>query len=379
MKVSEGSDASKNVEVMEPFAVSEFDGVIEYSDDDDHGGNCGFCGEPLKLGSSGEMVVPGEHTEPLQRCPGAEAESFHEIEVEEHGALKSLWMEELRKVAVGEDEGMKQGRILEELETELLIRETHLEEQHLCLHQHRLASLSLPTPPTDGLPAELPQPVLQTYVLLQQVKRDLDAWVPALNAEYSSLTGTAAIRPTTDAELRKNPLYHTTELAPAMLVPTIKAPNGRKKARVVVCGNRLERVGSGGEDLTKEGAQSSTSPYSTHAGGAGGALLRCLIKKAPCENWSVASLDVATASLLAPRWESERQLLVMKPRKVLVDAGICGGYELWQIQHAMYGLTSSPSKEGCDGYAMGPLKMPHSRVTTRPDNTDDALIVIMEQ
>ena len=90
-------------------------------------------------------------------------------------------------------------------------------------------------------------------------------------------------------------------------------------------------------------------------------------------------MDVATASLLAPRWESERQLLVMKPRKVLVDAGICGGYELWQIQHAMYGLTSSPSKEGCDGYAMGPLKMPHSRVTTRPDNTDDALIVIMEQ
>ena len=121
MKVSEGSDASKNVEVMEPFAVSEFDGVIEYSDDDDHGGNCGFCGEPLKLGSSGEMVVPGEHTEPLQRCSGAEAESFHEIEVEEHGALKSLWMEELRKVAVGEDEGMMQGRVLEELETELVI------------------------------------------------------------------------------------------------------------------------------------------------------------------------------------------------------------------------------------------------------------------
>jgi len=131
-----------------------------------------------------------------------------------------------------------------------------------------------------------------------------------------------------------------------MPVPTIRAPNGRKKARVVVCGNRLERVGSGGEDLTKEGAQSSTSPYSTHAGGAGGALLRCLIKKAPCENWSVASLDVATASLLAPRWESERQLLVMKPPKVLVDAGICGGYELWQIQHAMYGLTSSPSDWG---------------------------------
>ena len=35
--------------------------------------------------------------------------------------------------------------------------------------------------------------------------------------------------------------------------------------------------------------------------------------------------------------------------------------------------------EGCDGYAMSPLKMPHSGVTTRPDNTDHALIVIMKQ
>ena len=45
----------------------------------------------------------------------------------------------------------------------------------------------------------------------------------------------------------------------------------------------------------------------------------------------MANLDVATAFLLAPRRESERQLLVMKPPKVLVDAGICGSDELWQI------------------------------------------------
>ena len=36
----------------------------------------------------------------------------------------------------------------------------------------------------------------------------------------------------------------------------------------------------------------------------------------------------------------------MKPPKVLVDAGVCGSDELWQIQHAMYGLTSSPSDWG---------------------------------
>ena len=112
---------------------------------------------------------------------------------------------------------------------------------------------------------------------------------------------------------------------------------------MVVCGNRLERVspGDGGP-----AADVPTSPYSTYAGGADGALLRCLVKKAAGEGWGLASLDVTTAFLLAPRRESERQLLVMKPPKVLVDAGVCNSEELWQIQHAMYGLTSSPSDWG---------------------------------
>ena len=210
LKVSEGFDASMNLEVPEPFAVLKYAGIGESPDYDVDGGHCGFCGERLVKSSSEVMGVPGEHTEPLQRCTWSEAELFHECEVEEHGALKSLWMEELRKVAAGEEEGMKQGKVLEDLEMELLVREAHLEEQHLCLHQHRLASLSSPLPSGDVPPGELPKPVLQTYTVpLQQVKRDLAAWVPALEAEYRSLVGTGAILPTTDAELRKNPLYTT--------------------------------------------------------------------------------------------------------------------------------------------------------------------------
>ena len=348
LKVSEGFDASKNVEVQKPFAVSEDVGVAEYSDDDEHGGNCGFCGERLELGFPGEMVVPGEHTEPLQRCSWAEAELFHEIEVEEHGALKSLWMEELRKVAVGEDEGMKQGRVLEELETELVIREAHLEEQHLCLHQHRLASLSLPTPSIDGPPAELPQPVLQTYTVpLQLGQARFGCLGACLEGRIWFSDGNGGNPPNNGCRASQKSSVSHNGVGPS---DACSNNQGSKWAQEGSGGGvwkyRLERVGPGDDGPAADGPQPSTSPYSTYAGGADGALLRCLVKKASCENGGVASLDVATAFLLAPRRESERQLLVMKPPKVFVDAGICGSDELWQIQHAMYGLTSSPSDWG---------------------------------
>ena len=187
LKVSEGLDASKNVEVTKPLEVLEYDRVDGSSGNNYvDGGSCGFCGERLVVSAFEGMAVPEELMEPLQRCTWSDAELFHEIEVEEHGALKALWMEELRKVAVGEDEGMKQGKVLEDLEMELFVREAHLEEQHMCLHQHRLASLSSPLPSGDAPPGELPKTVLQTYTVpLQQVKRELDAWVPALEAEYN--------------------------------------------------------------------------------------------------------------------------------------------------------------------------------------------------
>ena len=58
-----------------------------------------------KIGSVG---FPGEcdsggRTEPLPRFSWTDVERFHEMELEEHWALKSIWMEELREVAIGEE------------------------------------------------------------------------------------------------------------------------------------------------------------------------------------------------------------------------------------------------------------------------------------
>jgi len=49
----------------------------------------------------------------LPRFSWTDVERFHEMELEEHWALKSIWMEELREVAIGEEEGCEQGQHLE--------------------------------------------------------------------------------------------------------------------------------------------------------------------------------------------------------------------------------------------------------------------------
>ena len=50
-----------------------------------------------------------------------------------------------------------------------------------------------------------------------------------------------------------------------------------------------------------------------------------------------------TAFLLAPREDTDRKLVIVKPPKILVEAGIVGPKELWKVQHALYGLRSSPA------------------------------------
>ena len=157
--------------------------------------------------------------------------------------------------------------------------------------------------------------------------------------EYQSLIeGTRALSPTTMEELEKDPLFEAMEVAPGMLVPTIKAPHGKKRARIVVCGNRLEALdGSGAATPGKEESQN------LYAGGADGTTIRCLLRKAAAMSWEIATCDVKTAFLLAPREDSSRRLVVVKPPRILVEAGIVGPRELWRVQHALYGLRSSPA------------------------------------
>ena len=295
---------------------------------------CGFCGQASKLDR--QRVCASRALCSLQY-----GDQLSQRLREEHWGWKNQLMEELRSVAVGEDEGGLHGYTLEFLESQITTLEDELVELDRSENVARLKSLVANSQQGgQDQPNGPPATVLQTYTVpLQQVRKELDLWKQPLLAEYKSLLDTGAIQVTNEEEVKRHPNYANLERAPAMLVPTIKAPSGRRKARIVICGNRIEKADGGQQSVEVE----KSSPFSTYAGGADGTLLRCLTRKAAAEDWTVASLDVATAFLLAPRRAASQCLLIMKPPRILVEAGICDEGDLWRIENALYGLQSSPA------------------------------------
>ena len=334
VETSEGFDASKTVVVLEPLAVAG--GRSDVGVSHEHGDQCGFCGERLDLLDSQENVIPGEHTEPLPRFSWTDVERFHEMELEEHRALKSMWMEEHREVARGEEEGREQGQHLEMIMEELLMKEEDLEEQHRVLERHRLASLVQTSMDSQQEP---PCTVLQTYTVpLQQVRKELALWKQPLLDEYRSLTETpGALKVTTEKELRRDPCFPQMEVVPAMSVPTVKAPHGKQRARIVICGNRIGAKKTDSQQVT-EGFHGGPgdSLFANYAGGADGVLLRAMLRKTGAKKWHCATVDVKTAFLLAPRREAESKL--MRPPKILQEAGIVGPDEWWEVENAWFDI-----------------------------------------
>ena len=62
----------------------------------------------------------------------------------------------------------------------------------------------------------------------------------------------------------------------------------------------------------------------------------------PWKKWTTASLDVKTAFLLAPRRDASQRLLITRPPKVLIEAGVCKQGEIWEVKNSLYGLQEAP-------------------------------------
>ena len=65
----------------------------------------------------------------------------------------------------------------------------------------------------------------------------------------------------------------TLEMAPALLVPTVKSPLGRLRARICICGNHLTKVHEEGK------IPSAFAIFALYAGGADGTMLRALMRR----------------------------------------------------------------------------------------------------
>ena len=173
--------------------------------------------------------------------------------------------------------------------------------------------------------------VLQTVTVpLNEVRAEIGEWKESMMKEYHSLVNeTKAIEPINLSELDQEKV----EFVPGKLVTVRKAgPNGgKKKCRAVVCGNLLQ-------------GNLDPPPGSPYASGADGVLIRGALNYAVERRWGIATTDIRTAFLHAPRPRvgDSREVIVVPP-KILVDGGVCQPQERWRVHNALYGLTSSPA------------------------------------
>ena len=278
--------------------------------------------------------VPSTPSETASSALGMCGKEYLEDRRREHRALREILGELHKAEPMSREAGEQQGRCAEAVLEQLWCLENYLEEESRKEENEVVRACSLQAQvEVDG---EAPK-VLQTYTVpLSKVKANLSEWIPSMRDEYEALTDSMkAVKKWRESDLKQQPGYATAEYAPSKLVNTIKAPNGRHRSRIVICGNMVE-------DLHTGKAARSADKHDLYAGGVDGVTARCVFRKAAHHQWCLGSIDVKCAFLLAPRQESRRMLLTRPPR-VFVDSGLCPPDEIWEVSTAMYGLETSPA------------------------------------
>ena len=151
-----------------------------------------------------------------------------------------------------------------------------------------------------GYPSDV---LITRTVNMEEVKKHIDEWKPALISEYKSLLDHGAIKPMSEEEFEalKREDKVTVEVLPALLVATQKPPK-KLKARIVACGNFASAVGN--------------SDIETAAGGVDNGTVRVLLSTSAHRGWSISTVDVRTAFLQAPRRATPGHVTVVQPPQV---------------------------------------------------------------
>ena len=166
-------------------------------------------------------------------------------------------------------------------------------------------------------------------VPLEEVRQNLEEWIPSLQSEYQSLLTHEAIKPISQEEYQE--LHQEMEVTtiPGMVVSVVKPPY-KLKSRFVACGNYVQ-------------IDPQQVPE-TAAGGLDAIVARVMVAMAARNEWAICTADVRTAFLQAERRPTPGKVTIVTPPGLLKETGILqkGAKERWLIQKAIYGLIESP-------------------------------------
>ena len=208
---------------------------------------------------------------------------------------------------------------------------------------------------------EAPDEVLQTKVVgMQEVRRDFPKWKEAVENELRSLFETkGALRRVSPGEVEQRKKKGDLDVIPSKLVCTLKPdptnPKGKRKIRIVACGNFVTAEGADKNEL--------------FASGSDALAVRLAVDEAAKRGWQGRSMDIRTAFLNAPmeldEEVEERKLkekeegravvegkddelrahrVLAEPPAFLIQMGMAGPNELWEAVRAFYGFHEAPRK-----------------------------------
>ena len=212
------------------------------------------------------------------------------------------------------------------------------EEGHVMLHDG-FDSMEVTFEEIKRLKKLLAQPteeedVLRTRIVsVQELLNEREKWTSAIQAELDQLfKEKEALVKITEAEFRELQERYGIRLTvvPVKCVLT-KKPGPKQRFRMVACGNYAEKTSD-----------------DTYAAGADAVSVRYALKRAAESSWSGVVIDVKTAFLIAPLYESELtdEAVVLKPPSLLLKLGFAQQGEFYKAEKAIYGLRQSPKRWG---------------------------------
>ncbi|CAE7205329.1 GIP [Symbiodinium sp. CCMP2592] len=217
------------------------------------------------------------------------------------------------------------------------------EHEHAVLKACRVAAVAEASDHhrvSDEVPAPLQT---RTYSNEEVFAEWSEPWIECTRKELSSLLDVkGALARTTEEEIQRwvEEGAEVTRI-PSKTVYTRKAVSGRRKCRIVLCGNALPA------NLDES---SLDRRLATYAGGVDISLLRVLLAEAVEHRYHLAVWDISTAFLNAPSrprdlkaaHRGKTQIVIAAPPRQLVRRKLIPSHELWRVVLAVYGLDTSP-------------------------------------